>query len=430
MATIISREDADKMTVYAVGANYLSNEYVVDGGKGGIALNNIASGSDGVIQARCVVSGFKKAAGVAWVEGTTYLYFDQVAKAFTTVVQADGLYRGRAYADALLAAVVGDVEIIEPISDGEGKMDLAVPTAATNVATLNALGQVTDSTVLLATLTAKMAKAVPTAATNVATLDAVGQVTDSTVLLSTLTAKMAKAVPTAATNVATLDAVGQVTDSTVLLSTLTAKQNLAVPTAAANVATLDALGQVTDSTVALSTLTAKQNLAVPTAAANLATLDALGQVTDSTIAAASIAGAVTVGGIYNDNMGNSTNVAQSLADATAEVIDLEDVDLVGDITYAAGTTSLATIPANGMYVIYYALLFAAGAGTYNKAMIYVNGSSVAETSSTPDNANPISATGFTVQYLSAAETVGLYGKQDSGGALNVTAGILRIQRIQ
>lgn len=327
MATIISREDADKMMVYGVGAAYSSNEYVVDGNKGGIALNNIASGGDGVIQARCVVEGFKKAAGAIWTEGQ-YLYFDPAAKAFTTVVQSDGLFRGRAYKDALIGAVVGDVEIIEPISDGEGKMDLAVPTAATNVATLDATGQVTDSTVLL------------------------------------------------------------------------------------------------------STLTAKQNLAVPTAAANLATLDALGQVTDSTIASASIAGAVTMGNIFNDQMRNSTNTAQSIADATAEIIDLEDVELAGDVPYAAGTTSLATIPTSGLYAIVWSAVFAAGAGTYNTAYLYVNGSAVDDDTKTPDNANPISCDGDVIMYLAANDTVALWCKQDSGGALNVTAGRLAIQRLQ
>jgi predicted RecA/RadA family phage recombinase len=163
---------------------------------------------------------------------------------------------------------------------------------------------------------------------------------------------------------------------------------------------------------------------------NLASFDAAGSTKDSGIAQSSIAGAVTMGAMWNDNMRNSTNTAQSLADATAEIIDLEDVEVTGDVTYAAGTTSLATIPTTGVYDILGELTFAAGAGTYNRVLIYIDGNERESHDITPDNANP-KTTGLSVAaYLTAGRTVALWGKQDSGGALNVTAGRLSIQRKQ
>lgn len=165
---------------------------------------------------------------------------------------------------------------------------------------------------------------------------------------------------------------------------------------------------------------------------NLASFDAAGSTKDSGITAASIAGAVTMGEIHNDNMRNSTSTAQSLADATETVVDLEDAELVGDVTYAAGTTSLATIPVGGtgLYVINYGATFAAGAGTYNQIAIKISGTTRSDRDETPDNANPIVVENGTVLRLAAGDTVGLYAKQDSGGALNVTDAYMAIQRMQ
>lgn len=326
MATIISRDDADTQVIYAVGANYSSNDYIPDGNKGGISLNDVASGADAVVQTRCIVSGFKKTAGAAWAEGE-FLYFDPAAKAFTHVVQADGLFRGKAYKAALLADVVGDVEIIEPMFDEVGLMTLVATPTNGNLLKTNASGQAIDAAI-------------------------------------------------AATSV--------------------------------------------------------QVLTVPAAAHSLAGLTAAGALEDTTILTSSIAGAVTMGGIFNDQMRNSTNTAQSTADATATIIDLEDVELVGDVTYAAGTTSLATIPAgaSGIYAVMYELTFAAGAGTYNAAEIHKNGAYYTDTTETPDNANPIFVSDYVIMYLAAGDTIGLWGKQDSGGAIDVTSGRLAIQRIQ
>jgi predicted RecA/RadA family phage recombinase len=165
---------------------------------------------------------------------------------------------------------------------------------------------------------------------------------------------------------------------------------------------------------------------------NLASWDAAGSTKDSGITAASITGAVTMGLIHNDQMRNSTNLAQSLADATETVVDLEDAELVGDVTYAAGTTSLATIPVGGtgLYAIVYGAMFAAGAGTYNRLVININGVTRTADEETPDNANPIEVVGNTMLRLAAGDTVGLYAKQDSGGALDVTAAYMAIQRLQ
>lgn len=265
--------------------------------------------------------------------------------------------------------------------------------------------------------------AVPTAIGNIATLDATGQVVDSGDLLSEYA--LLVSAPTNGNLVCT-DALGQPYDCA---SAPGDYQTFAIPTAAGNVCTLSALGAVEDSTIASSNL---QVLTVPAVADSLAGLTALGAVYDTTILAADMADAVTVGIVYGDNMRNSTDTAQSLADTTEEVIDLEDVELAGDVTYAAGTTSLATIPVGGTgtYAIVYGATFAAGAGTYNRLVINVNGVTRTTDEETPDNANPIEVVGNTMLRLAAGDTVGLYATQDSGGALDVTAAYMAIQRMQ
>ncbi len=163
---------------------------------------------------------------------------------------------------------------------------------------------------------------------------------------------------------------------------------------------------------------------------NLASFDAAGSTKDSGITAASITGAVTMGGIYNDQMRNASDTAQSTADATATLIDLEDVELVGNVTYDAGDTSLATIPATGLYAIVYGATFEAGGGNYNEVAIKVNSVTRSTDEETPDGTNPTVVVGNTMLRLSANDTVGLWCKQDSGGALDVTSAYLAIQRIQ
>lgn len=176
-------------------------------------------------------------------------------------------------------------------------------------------------------------------------------------------------------------------------------------------------------------LSNKPNRAVPAAANSLMSADASGDLKDSTIDEADV---IALLGVFADQMRNSTDTAQSLADATETVVDLEDVELAGDVTYAAGTTSLATIPVGGTgtYAIVYGATFAAGAGTYNRVAIKVNGVTRTTDEETPDTTNPIVVVGNTMLRLAAGDTVGLYAKQDSGGALNVTAGHMAIQRIQ
>lgn len=240
MARIINREDADKQMVYAVAKAYAVDEYVVDGGKGGIALNNIANGADGVVQARCVVADFKKAAGSAWVEGTTYLYFDPAAKAFTHVVQADGLFRGRAYKDAANGDVLGDVEIIEPISNQAGKADLAVPVAAHTVAGLTALGNLETTGILTADV---VTVAVPVAAHTIAALTAAGKLETSSILTADV---VTVAVPVAAHTVAGLTAAGKLETTGVLTADL---QVTTTPVAGHTLAALTAAGKLETSGV-------------------------------------------------------------------------------------------------------------------------------------------------------------------------------------
>ena len=116
MAKNIIYNDTAREVIFAVGVDYSSGDYIADGGKGGISLNDVASGDDAVVAARCVVEGYPKAAGETWDEGDL-LYFDAANNKFTTTEQADGLYRGKAYKAALLDATTGDVEIIDPIPD-------------------------------------------------------------------------------------------------------------------------------------------------------------------------------------------------------------------------------------------------------------------------------------------------------------------------
>jgi hypothetical protein len=161
----------------------------------------------------------------------------------------------------------------------------------------------------------------------------------------------------------------------------------------------------------------------------LAGLDATGALTDSAIAGADVSALLAV---FADQMRNSTDTAQSLADATETLLDLEDVELAGDVTYDAGVTRLATIPADGdgVYTIAAWAIFAAGAGTYRTVYARIDGADVELNTAAPDGANPDTVAGSLTAYFVAGETIGLAVKQDSGGAINVTNAQLAIQRIQ
>lgn len=398
MATNIIRDDDSTMVIEAVGAAYDSGDYIAQGLVGGISLNDVDSGADAVVQYKGEVS-YAKTAGSAWTEGDE-LFFDSGNDEFTNVATTDGIVRGYAAADALLAATSGLVTLCEGHYTAAGAFvtydNSTSGLAATTVQ--DAIDEVEDRVDDLESDKMDLV-ATPTAG-NLIEVDATGQGFDSGIATANV--------------VLTNDA--RLSDARTPSSTLAHAASHA--TGQADVLTPAAIGA--------------QAVVVAAVENNLASFDAAGSTKDSGIAAASIAGAVTMGGIWNDNMRNSTDTAQSLADATATLIDLEDVELVGDVTYAAGTTSLATIPAgaSGIYAIAYELTFAAGAGTYNAAEIYKNGTYYTDTTETPDNANPIFVSDYVIMYLAAGDTIGLWGKQDSGGALNVTSGRLAIQRLQ
>lgn len=194
---------------------------------------------------------------------------------------------------------------------------------------------------------------------------------------------------------------------------------------AGNLIEMDATGQGVNSGLATADV---QVLTVPAAAGNLASLGATGALSDSGVAGADVSGMLAVFALKGRQ---STNTAQALVTATPTLIALEDADLVGGVTFDAGT-NLFTIPAGGVgiYMIVYGATFAAGAGTYNQIAIKINGTTRSDTEETPDNANPIVVENGTVLRLAAGDTVGLCAKQDSGGALDVTSAYMAIQRIQ
>ena len=357
MATNIIRDDDSTMVIEAVGAAYDSGAYIAQGLMGGISLNTVPINTDAVVQYKGEVS-YAKTAGSAWTEGDE-LFFDSGNNEFTNVATTDGIVRGYAAADALLAATSGLVTLCEGHYTAAGAF-VSYDNSTSGLPATDVQG-----------------------------------------------------------------AIDEVEDRVDDLES--DKMDLVTAIVAGDLLEMDASGQAVGSGVATADV---QVLAVPVAPNSIAGLDATGALYDSTVLVADIAGAVTMGGIWNDNMRNSTTTAQSIADATSTIIDLEDVELVGNVTYAAGTTSLATIPVGGLYAITYSLTFAAGAGTYNEAHIYINGVDAFDTSETPDNVNPITVTDYSIRYLAANDTVALWGKHDSGGALDVTAGRLGIQRIQ
>jgi hypothetical protein len=115
---------------------------------------------------------------------------------------------------------------------------------------------------------------VPTAAGNLATLDALGALDDSGVAAVNV---QVLTVPAAAGNLASLDALGALDDSGIAAADV---QVLTVPAVAGNLASLTALGALDDSGVAAADV---QVLTVPAVAASIATLDAAGALDDSGI---------------------------------------------------------------------------------------------------------------------------------------------------
>ena len=390
MAKNIRYTTDNRMVIESVVKDYSAGDFIVQGILHGVSLNDVASGADAVVQAVGEVE-YAKTAGATWTEGED-LYYDAVSDAFTTAITADGIVRGVAAEDALIDATSGLVKLVP------GRMAADADFVAYDNATSN----------LVAT-------------TVQAAIDEVEDRVDDLEI-----EKMDLVAAPVAGNLIEVDATGQGVDSGLATADV---QVLTVPTAAGNLAELTALGALADSGVASANL---QVLTIPVAAHSLAGLTALGALEDTTILAADMAVAAVAGAVYGDQMRNSSDTAQSTASGTATLINLEDVELAGNVTYDAGGTSLATIPAGGtgFYAIAYNLVFAANAGTYNRAMIYVNGALRFDVEETPDTANPIVVEDYCMLKLTAGDTVALWGKHDAGAPVNVTAGYMAIQRLQ
>lgn len=385
MAKNIRYTTDNRMVIESVGKDYSAGDFIVQGILHGVSINDVASGADAVVQAVGEIE-YAKTAGEAWTGGIDDLYYDADRDAFTTAITADGIVRGVPAEDALSDATSGLVKLVP------GRM----AAAAKFVAYDNGTSDLAATTVQ----------------------DAVDELATAVVdVVYTTDARLSDA------RTPTDHAASHATAGSDALSAADIGAAAAIHAASHAAAGTDA---ITPSAIGAQAVVAG---AVEN---NLASFDAAGSTKDSGVTAASIAGAVTMGGIYNDQMRNSTDTAQSLADATATLIDLEDVELAGNVTYDAGGTSVATIPAGGtgFYAIAYNLVFAAGLGTYNRAMIYVNGALRFDVEETPDNANPIVVEDYCMLKLTAGDTVALWGKQNSGGALDVTSAYLAIQRIQ
>lgn len=388
MATNIIRDDDSTMVIEAVGAAYDSGAYIAQGLMGGISLNTVLINTDAVVQYKGEVS-YAKTAGSAWTEGDE-LFFDSGNNEFTNVATTDGIVRGYAAADALLAATTGLVTLCE-----------GHYTAAGAFVTYD------NSTSGLAATTVQ---------------DAIDEVEDRVDDLESDKMDLV-ATPTAG-NLIEMDAAGQGVDSGVATADV---QVLTVPAAGDNLAGLNDAGALTDSGIAAAVV---QVLTVPAVAGNLAELDAQGALADSGVASADIAGAITMGALWGDNARNSTNTTQAVADSTATDVAFENVEVTGDVTVNVGNTEF-TIPTTGVYTIAFMLTFdTAAGGTTRVANLLVNGDSRGGGEETPSGTGPVVVEDYSTLYLVATDVVKLAAFQDSGTSLNVTAGRIAIQRIQ
>lgn len=388
MAKNIIRDSDGNFVIEAVGAAYDSGDFIVQGLMHGVSLNDVASGADAAVQAIGEIE-YAKAAGEVWTEGDE-LFFDDGNDEFTTVATTDGVIRGYAAEDALIAATTGYIRLCE-----------GHYTAAGAFVTYD------NSTSGLAATTVQ---------------DAIDEVEDRVDDLESDKMDLV-ATPTAG-NLIEMDAAGQGVDSGVATADV---QVLTVPAAADNLASLTALGALADSGVAAADV---QILTVPAAAGNLAELTALGALADSGVASADIAGAITMGALWGDNARNSTNTTQAVADSTATDIAFEDVEVTGDVTVNVGNTEF-TIPTTGVYTIAFMLTFdTAAGGTTRIADLLVNGDSRGGGEETPSGTGPDVVEDYSTLYLVATDVVKLAAFQDSGAPLNVTAGRIAIQRIQ
>lgn len=388
MATNIIRDDDSTMVIEAVGAAYDSGAYIAQGLMGGISLNTVLINTDAVVQYKGEVS-YAKTAGSAWTEGDE-LFFDSGNNEFTNVATTDGIVRGYAAADALLAATSGLVTLCEGHYTAAGAF-VTYDNGTSGLAATDVQGAIDE-------------------------VD--GRVDDLE------SDKMDLVATPTAGNLIEMDAAGQGVDSGVATADV---QVLTVPAAGDNLAGLNAAGALTDSGIAAADV---QVLTVPAVAGNLAELDALGTLADSGVASADIAGAITMGALWGDNARNSTNTTQAVAHSTATDVAFEDVEVTGDVTVNVGNTEF-TIPTTGVYTIAFMLTFdTAAGGTTRIADLLVNGDSRGGGEETPSGTGPDVVEDYSTLYLVATDVVKLAAFQDSGAPLNVTAGRIAIQRIQ
>jgi predicted RecA/RadA family phage recombinase len=177
MATNIIRDDDRTTIIEAVGADYASGDFIVDGLLHGVSLNNVANGADAVVQCTGEFT-YTKAAGAAWTEGQE-LYFDAGNDRFTTTMTADGIVRGYAAKAALLAATSGEIQLCPGHYASEASMvaydNSTSGLAATDVGA--ALDEIDDTVDDLGTDKMDLV-ATPTAG-NLIEMDATGQGVDS-----------------------------------------------------------------------------------------------------------------------------------------------------------------------------------------------------------------------------------------------------------
>jgi predicted RecA/RadA family phage recombinase len=177
MATNIIRDDDRTTIIEAVGADYASGDFIVDGLLHGVSLNNVANGADAVVQCTGEFT-YTKAAGAAWTEGQE-LYFDAGNDRFTTTMTADGIVRGYAAKAALLAATSGEIQLCPGHYASEASMvaydNSTSGLAATDVAA--ALDEIDDTVDDLGT--DKMDLVGTPTAGNLIEMDATGQGVDS-----------------------------------------------------------------------------------------------------------------------------------------------------------------------------------------------------------------------------------------------------------
>lgn len=132
--------------------------------------------------------------------------------------------------------------------------------------------------------------------------------------------------------------------------------------------------------------------------------------------------------VLGDQARRSTTTAQTTTTATPLKVTFETSEVAGDVTYLTGDF---TVPATGVYLVVYSLTFAGAAGgTERVGSLYVDGFEFGSEDVVPDGTNAVSVYDNGSLYLTAGQVLALYGKQDSGGDLDVTAGRIAVQRVQ